>query len=60
LAIQVDGDDGIDEEYKRIKQRHDCRMCMEMTEMFGSKVFGVLDPSGYKVIVFGQSSTSFQ
>jgi catechol 2,3-dioxygenase-like lactoylglutathione lyase family enzyme len=62
LAIQVHGD--IDEEYKRIQQQchqDSCRLCLEMTEMFGNKLFGVLDPSGYKVIFFGQSSSaSFQ
>lgn len=53
LAIQVDD---IDQEYKRIQRqrKEDCPLCMELTVMFGSKLFGVLDPSGYKVFLFGQ------
>jgi len=51
LAIEMDGD--IETAYERI-QRMDCPVFMKLTEMFGSKLFGVLDPSGYKVILYSK------
>jgi len=53
--IVIESDD-IERDYERIQKNHPdgVPMFMKLTEMFGTKLFGVRDPSGYKVILAGK------
>ena len=43
------------EENKTTKKKNPVNVCMKPTEMFGNNVLGLLDPNGYKVVVFGSN-----
>lgn len=49
----------VDDVYQQLQQSLEesdlnCPLFMKPTEMFGSKVFGVMDPNGYKIVLAGK------
>ena len=43
------------EENKTTKNTNPVNVYMKPTQMFGNNVLGLIDPNGYKVIVFGSN-----
>ena len=57
IATQADIDAVYEQLQSSLSERSDldCPIFMKPTEMFGQKVIGVMDPSGYKVIIAGKT-----